>query len=708
MLLSTQDRQLLLPEGKIQTAGLLGSVVGGVESSYAVSFDGVDDYVSINGSPLNNLSSFSVSFWAKPSSATSGVEVNQKHSGGDRIACTLTSDGYAYIIPQSVSNYGYAQWSQFAGNWIYVCFVFDGSQTGNANRAKIYINGRESSLTFVGTIPSTTGTNTGNLEFGRRGSELTYSKGAIDDVRIYNRVLTAAEVQSIYRNSSSPPTSGLVCYFPLNEGTGTTVTDSIGGLTGTLTNGPTWQTQVCPRLRSGRDTTQSWSVSFDGGNDYLTVPSASQIVFSQTESFSVSWWISGISDNVDIIHKGTSTTQNAWIVYTFSNRIYFELRGSTISNRIVKYVGSLPSSGWHHIAFSYNGSSAAAGLVVYVDGLAQSMTTVVDALTSTIASTAALEIARTFAIGYLSGKIDDLRIYDYALSAADIAKLANGIDPGIATVGHWKLDEGSGTTAIDSSGNGNNGTLTNGPTYSGDIPQWFRPTIESSYALSCDGVDDYIRSDSVNFGLHGSTQLSAMAWVNPGVNSAGYKGVVAKHIENAGDQTFETFALCVVGGASNKIAAILGKFSPSAWPSWYATSATLSSGWSHLAMSWKRVAGDGTDMMLYVDGMPVATTFTANGYSGAFTAYENTTKLSIGARYHSAMTQPLVGLIDEVIVFNRQLTAAEIADAAAGYLVSAGLISRYKLDGNAQDAQGSNHGTEQGGVVYSSNVPGTL
>src|SRR5450759_5412343 len=50
-------------------------------------------------------------------------------------------------------------------------------------------------------------------------------------------------------------------------------------------------------------------------------------------------------------------------------------------------------------------------------------------------------------------------------------------------VGYWKFDEGTGTNATDSSGMGNNGTLTNGPTWT---------TGKVGGALSFDGTDDYV------------------------------------------------------------------------------------------------------------------------------------------------------------------------------------------------------------------------
>jgi len=73
------------------------------------------------------------------------------------------------------------------------------------------------------------------------------------------------------------------------------------------------------------------------------------------------------------------------------------------------------------------------------------------------------QVIPTFAIArdwsrttaYFPGKIDHVRIYDYARTPAQIAWDYNRGAP----VGWWKFDKGEGLTAYDSSGNENNGTL---------------------------------------------------------------------------------------------------------------------------------------------------------------------------------------------------------------------------------------------------------
>ncbi len=70
------------------------------------------------------------------------------------------------------------------------------------------------------------------------------------------------------------------------------------------------------------------------------------------------------------------------------------------------------------------------------------------------------------------GKIDDVRVYDLVLSPEEVDRLYRGVeisDDGL--VGHWKFDEGSGSNAFDSSGNNNDGTLVNDPTWSSDVPE---------------------------------------------------------------------------------------------------------------------------------------------------------------------------------------------------------------------------------------------
>jgi len=77
---------------------------------------------------------------------------------------------------------------------------------------------------------------------------------------------------------------------------------------------------------------------------------------------------------------------------------------------------------------------------------------------------------------------------------------------GDSLVAHWKLDETSGTTAADSSGNGYDGTIY------GD-PNWVVGQIDG--ALDFNGVNDYVNTNSADLDLAGTDTITVSAWIYP-------------------------------------------------------------------------------------------------------------------------------------------------------------------------------------------------
>ena len=88
-----------------------------------------------------------------------------------------------------------------ANTWHHVVFVFDGNQTGDTNRMKIYVDRVAAALTQgSGAVPATlTASGSATVKIGKFGGSLRrWFNGGIDDVRIYNRSLSSTEVQAIY------------------------------------------------------------------------------------------------------------------------------------------------------------------------------------------------------------------------------------------------------------------------------------------------------------------------------------------------------------------------------------------------------------------------------------------------------------------------------------------------------------------------------
>jgi len=96
---------------------------------------------------------------------------------------------------------------------------------------------------------------------------------------------------------------------------------------------------------------------------------------------------------------------------------------------------------------------------------------------------------------------DDIRLYPYSRQFITPAEPNNA-----GLIGHWEFDEGFGTTAGDSSGNGNDGTLNGGP-------PWVAGQIGG--ALDFDGVDDFVFTgkSASDLGIEGNKPKTVTAWV---------------------------------------------------------------------------------------------------------------------------------------------------------------------------------------------------
>ena len=149
---------------------------------------------------------------------------------------------------------------------------------------------------------------------------------------------------------------------------------------------------------------------------------------------------------------------------------------------------------WHFVTVTLDGSSNG---TLYVDG--NPVTT--DTYSGLRTSTNVLRIgtdASTFATYNWNGYIDDVKLYNYVRSQAQISYDFNRGAP----AGWWKFDECQGSTAYDATGNGNSGTITIGTgagtghidsvgTCSTSGTAWYNGvTGKFNSSISYDGIDD--------------------------------------------------------------------------------------------------------------------------------------------------------------------------------------------------------------------------
>ncbi|OQX51539.1 hypothetical protein B5M47_00310 [candidate division CPR3 bacterium 4484_211] len=180
-------------------------------ASPGLKFDGSDDYVDIGTGPTGVQT---VEFWVYPETTTEYL-----------VNLTSTTD-YIWVDAGTVTATGFTS-------------------------PTIYVNGAVSSTLVADKwqhIAITTGTaeNASNLDIGRT-ADANYLGGKIDEVRLWNDVRTAAEIQQNMFKQIDPSSANLVGYWRFNENTGTTAFDeTTNNNDGTLTNGPIWTTGFVP------------------------------------------------------------------------------------------------------------------------------------------------------------------------------------------------------------------------------------------------------------------------------------------------------------------------------------------------------------------------------------------------------------------------------------------------------------------------------
>jgi len=186
---------------------------------------------------------------------------------------------------------------------------------------------------------------------------------------------------------------------------------------------------------------------------------------------------------------------------------------------------------------------------------------------------------------------------------------------------------GSGTTWTDLSGNGNTGTLTNGPTYSS----------ANSGSIVFDGVNDYVDCGS-GATLDITSAITILAWVKP-TSSVLHLGVVEKlHPSNIGDWAYH------FGFYQGKIILQTG------WP-WAQGNTVLSNGiWYHIAVVYNKVNAN-----FYLNGVSDGSPALSGGLLGA------AQPVNVGRYPWASGSGYFPGLISSVSIYNRALSAAEIS-----------------------------------------------
>ena len=667
---------------------------------YALSFNGTTSIASVAASPSLNLSSgMTLSAWIDPAAAQSGWRTILQRQP-DAYFLNASSDA-GPLRPAGGATFG-GTTSYLAGPtatpfgaWTYQALTYDGSTL------RLYINGTlVASRAQTGAILSSTNP----LWIGGNQPWGEFFNGLIDEVRVYNRALSQAEVQGDMNTGiapvvpdTSPPTAPASLTATAASATQVNLswpasTDDVGvsgyRVERCLGAGCTSFAEIAtPAGTSFTDTVAASSTyryrvraADAAGNlsDYSTIATATTPAATDTTAPSAPTGLTATATSPAQIDLGwTASTDNVAVTGYRVERC--QGASCTTFAEIATPAGTSFSDTGRSSSTAYRyrvrATDAAGNLSAYSAIVNVTTPSVPDTtpptapagLTATAAGSGAVNLAWTAAtddVGVTGYRVErcvgsgctgfaqiatptatsygDTAVtasttYRYQVRAVDaagnlspysnVAEATTTATPA-GLVGAWAFGEGSGTTSVDASGNNNTATL-QGASWS--------TAGRYGNAVSFNGTSSLVRVASAA-SLNLTTGMTLSAWVNPAANQSGWRTILQKQIDayflNASN---DTGALRPSGGATfgTSTQFVTG------------TTANPVNTWTNVALTY-----DGTIVRLYVNGTQVAT----RNQTGAVQTSSNPLWIGGNQPYGEFFN----GLIDEVRVYNRALSPAEI------------------------------------------------
>ena len=655
-----------LTSGPTWTAGKFGQ---------AVNLDGTNDYIDLGSNTSLNVASsqaFSVSGWVKTTESYGPIMSLRSNSSENPIidimvgydGAVTSSGSLMALVRSDTSSSGQARVTGGTvndGSWHFFTLTRDAGST-----ITLYLDGvsqgTNSGANSGAAITTTTYRAIGGERYWTATSfgtvDQRYLVGQVDEVRMYvGKQLSATEIANLYKsglqklNSSQNTkgvTSGLVGMWSFNgadtDWSKNKAYDRSGqGNDGVFTNMSTSTAPVIGKVGQ--------ALNFDGTNDYVSVPAASSIQI--TGAISIGAWVKTSSTGVQEIIGSRSGGTNGFGL---------ALRGSAGTNRLrFTYFGVVDwessNNGhytdglWHHYVVTNDLTS----VKFYRDGVlfSTSGTAGAPGTVSTVAQALGAMNDGGSPNSYLNGSLDEVRLYNRALSADEAKQLylmggsklnssQNTKGPTSGLVGMWSFNgpdvSWSANTAYDRSGQGNNGTITNMSTSTA-------PVIgKVGQAFLFDGTNDYVSMSSAPVTAF---PMTSAAWFKTTSTADAYR-TITNLDWSGGTQPIVILQFVTSADTCASVGKLKYVVRDNAGTNFsICSTSTLNNGAWHLAVGVSRAANDHE---FYVDGVSQGTSATS---LGAITL--NQFKIS-----NRSSGQYFPGTIDEVRMYNRALSAAEI------------------------------------------------
>jgi hypothetical protein len=637
---NARDGSAFQNHGVVNGANLTADRFGWANS--AISFNGKQSSVTVSNAVQLQSAHTTISFWVNVRSLPAQGEVYLLSHGGwqERWKISLPSHGKPVFTTHTASCCN--DMDSGGGNelvpgiWKHVVMTHDGTVD------RIFMNGVQvNEKAYSGALGQTIHP----LGIGYDPIDrANYFDGTLDEVMIFDIALTPAEIQALYAAQSTAPTvsKGIVASYHFDKfgKDGSDYNNNASVISASYTT---------DRFGFGKS-----AVSFDGKSSEVTAANAAQI---NSETTTVSLWVkvNKLPENGEsfLLSNGGWQERLKISLPSHGKPVFTTNHSNGISDMDSGDGNDLKPGEWTHLVVVHNGTQDK----IFIDGTLKATKNVIGTLNST---TKPLGIGYNVIDGgnWFDGVLDDVEIYNYALSDAEVSGLytLQAAFPGTASylVADYSLD-GNGK---DDSGLNNDALLLDNASPATNRHGWAGNALygpakaENSIALQSDytTISFWARPNALP--ASGEVYL---------LSNGGWQERWKISLPSHGKPVFTTHATTCCSDMDS------------------GDGNTLKPGeWSHFAM-----VHDGTHDQIYMNGVLVNQKTT----SGALSK----TKYPLGIGFDPIDNGSYFdGSLDDVLIFNRALNAAEIA---ALYdvqntvpVISSPLVADYTFDNTRNDA----------------------
>lgn len=602
----------------------------------SASFNGSSSFITLPGNMLNSLTAISASAWVYRRTGSSdnyeyilsggisvsgqryGIAVNDAGSSGTDNKFYIT-DGATTFHTNTVCNYN---------TWYHVVYTWSGTEL------KFYVNGSlDSTFTAVSCNFQSSGNGHKIGEYHHNGN---YEwEGEIDQVRIFNKAISASEVTTLYNEIGE------------RNGTPANIDFGVGGKS-------------------------LYGAGFNGSNSTITLPAGLGSSGNRSRSFWIN--VDNLDNAVTIFYLGDSGS-NAYYetcsVQTNGKIRYQERHDTSTNSVLIDSSSSIAAGRWYNVVYVFSGSVR----TLYINGVQEAQTTSSYATVNNIPYPGFIGSFRT-AVTNTEGKIDQVRLFNKALSSSEISKLyGNGageiacehtatttdVNYPVTNLAYYKLDNNSKDSGKS------RGKFNQGVTFIGNSAGIVNTTLQLS-----------------------STAHSVSLWMKP-------QDLTATKWQIMFFSAFNGYPSFTLGKRPDKTTSFHYRNESSQEVYFTLSNANT---WYHVV-----VTRNNSGSTVYVNGSSVATDSNSMGTYGS-SSYQ---KASIGSN-PLYPAEYFDGTLDQIRVYNVALTATDVANLynnettttadTLSFPTGKTAIATYKLDGDGVDISGNYSGSEGANIVY--------